>query len=127
MVGPGLLSLAQELAPPRRGQDKLDHQGATLKLVRRTRDIQRTLVAAHDGDEEPLATRQNSNSVKEGNQVKLSTENEMAGKIHEVKCEVEEKAGQLGNNPDLETEGQKEKLRGIVQKKIEQAEKVLGK
>jgi len=59
--------------------------------------------------------------------VKLSTENEMAGKIHEVKCEVEEKAGQLGNNPDLETEGQKEKLRGIVQKKIEQAEKVLGK
>jgi hypothetical protein len=40
---------------------------------------------------------------------------------------VKEKAGQLTNNPDLEGQGQDEKLGGKVQKKIGQVEKVLGK
>jgi uncharacterized protein YjbJ (UPF0337 family) len=44
-----------------------------------------------------------------------------------VKGKVKEKAGQLTNNSDLETEGQEEKLGGKVQKKIRQVEKVLGK
>jgi uncharacterized protein YjbJ (UPF0337 family) len=43
------------------------------------------------------------------------------------KGKVKEKAGQRANNPDLEAEGQGEKIGGKVQKKIGQAVKVLGK
>jgi uncharacterized protein YjbJ (UPF0337 family) len=51
--------------------------------------------------------------------MKQSTENN-------VKGNVKEKAGQATNNPDLEAEGQVEKIGGKIQKKIGQAEKVLG-
>jgi uncharacterized protein YjbJ (UPF0337 family) len=44
-----------------------------------------------------------------------------------VKGKIKEKAGQLTNNPDLEAEGQGEKIGGKVQKKIGQVEKVLEK
>jgi uncharacterized protein YjbJ (UPF0337 family) len=40
---------------------------------------------------------------------------------------VKEKVGQVTNNPDMETEGQGEKVAGKVQKKVGQVEKVLGK
>ena len=50
-----------------------------------------------------------------------------AGKVHGVKDKVKEKVGQLTNNPDLEAEGQDEKIGGKVQKKIGQVEKFLGK
>ena len=56
-----------------------------------------------------------------------STKDEIDGKVHEVKGGVKEKVGQLTNNPDLEAEGQDEKVGGKVQKKISQVEKVLGK
>jgi uncharacterized protein YjbJ (UPF0337 family) len=59
--------------------------------------------------------------------MKQSTEDKASGKFHEVKSKVKEKAGQLTNNPDLESEGQDEKIGGKVQKKIGQVEKVLGK
>ena len=59
--------------------------------------------------------------------MKQSTEDKASGKFHEVKGKVKEKAGQLTNNPDLESEGQDEKIGGKVQKKIGQVEKVLGK
>ena len=58
--------------------------------------------------------------------MKPSTKDEIAGKLHEVKCKVKEKAGQLTNNPDLEAEGQDENVGGKVQKKIGQVEKVFG-
>jgi uncharacterized protein YjbJ (UPF0337 family) len=67
------------------------------------------------------------NSAKEGNNMKPSTKNEVAGSVHEVKGKVKQKAGQLTNNPRLEAEGQDEKVGGKVQKKIGQVEKVLGK
>ena len=44
-----------------------------------------------------------------------------------MKGKVKEKAGQLTDNPDLEAEGQGEKIGGKVQKKIGQVEKILGK
>jgi len=44
-----------------------------------------------------------------------------------VKGTVKEKTGQVINNPDLEAEGQAEKLTGKVQKKIGQIEEVLEK
>jgi uncharacterized protein YjbJ (UPF0337 family) len=76
---------------------------------------------------EHLAAHQNANPFKGGNKMKSSTENEVAGKVHELKGKAKEKAGQLTNNPDLEAEGQGEKVGGKVQKKIGQVEKVLGK
>ena len=37
--------------------------------------------------------------------MKPSTENEIAGKVHEVKGKIKEKVGQLTNDPDLEGAG----------------------
>jgi uncharacterized protein YjbJ (UPF0337 family) len=59
--------------------------------------------------------------------MKPSTANEIAGKVHEVKGKIKEKAGQMTNDPDLEAEGIGEKIGGKVQKKIGQVKKVLGK
>jgi uncharacterized protein YjbJ (UPF0337 family) len=42
--------------------------------------------------------------------MKPSTENEIAGKVHEVKGKIKEKVGQLTNDPDLEAEGIGEKI-----------------
>ena len=59
--------------------------------------------------------------------MKPSTENKIAGKVHEVKGKIKEKAGQLTNDRTLQTKGIGEKIAGKVQKKIGQAEKVLGR
>ena len=59
--------------------------------------------------------------------MKPSTENEIGGKVHEVKGKIKEKVGKLTNDPDLEGEGLGEKIGGKIQKKIAQVEKVLGK
>jgi len=69
----------------------------------------------------------NSGVVQEGKKMKPSTENEIAGKVHEVKGTIKQKVGQLTNNPDLEGEGIGEKIAGKVQKKIGQVEKVIEK
>jgi uncharacterized protein YjbJ (UPF0337 family) len=59
--------------------------------------------------------------------MKPSTKDEIAGRIHEVKGTIKEKAGELTNDPDLEGEGIGEKIAGKVQKKIGQVEKVIEK
>jgi len=59
--------------------------------------------------------------------MKPSTENQVAGKNHEVKGAIKEKAGKLTNDPDLEDEGTGEKIAGKVQKKIGQVQKVIEK
>ena len=59
--------------------------------------------------------------------MKPSTKDQITGKLHEVKGDVKEKAGQVTNDPNLEAEGQIEKFGGKVQKKIGQIEKVLEK
>jgi uncharacterized protein YjbJ (UPF0337 family) len=59
--------------------------------------------------------------------MKPSTENEIAGNVHEVKGTIKEKAGQLTNDPDLEGEGLAERVSGKIQKKIGQVEKVIEK
>jgi uncharacterized protein YjbJ (UPF0337 family) len=58
--------------------------------------------------------------------MKESTKDQAAGKGHEVKGAVKEKIGHATNNPDLEAEGQDEKVAGKVQKKVGEVEKVLG-
>jgi len=59
--------------------------------------------------------------------MKPSTENKIAGKVHEVEGKIKEKLGQLTNDSDLEAEGIGEKIGGKIQKKIGQVKKVLGK
>ena len=59
--------------------------------------------------------------------MKASTENEIAGRVHEVKGKLKEKVGQITNDRDLEVEGLGEKIAGKVQKKIGQVEKAIEK
>jgi len=59
--------------------------------------------------------------------MKPSTTDQVNGKLHEVKGVIKEKAGQFVNDPDLETEGQAEKLTGKVQNKVGQIKKVFEK
>ena len=56
-----------------------------------------------------------------------STQDQVAGRIHEVKGIVKEKAGELTNNPDLTDEGRTEKLAGTIQKKIGRIKQVFEK
>jgi uncharacterized protein YjbJ (UPF0337 family) len=59
--------------------------------------------------------------------MKPSSEDQIAGKVHETKGAIKEKIGQVTNNPNLESEGTGEKIAGKVQTKIGQVEKVFEK
>jgi uncharacterized protein YjbJ (UPF0337 family) len=59
--------------------------------------------------------------------MKPSTENEIAGRVHEVKGKTKEKIGQLTNDPKLEADGAGEYIVGKVQKKTGQVEKIIEK
>jgi uncharacterized protein YjbJ (UPF0337 family) len=59
--------------------------------------------------------------------MKPGTNDQIEGKLHEVKGALKEKAGQVTNNPDVAAEGQAEKLGGKVQEKLGQIEKVFEK
>jgi uncharacterized protein YjbJ (UPF0337 family) len=61
---------------------------------------------------------------EEKKMMKPSTNDQIEGALHEVKGKVKEVAGQVAGNPDLEAEGQGEKIVGKVQKKVGQIEKV---
>jgi uncharacterized protein YjbJ (UPF0337 family) len=56
-----------------------------------------------------------------------SIENEVAGKVHEVKGAIKGKVGHVTNNPNLESEGAGENLAGKIQNKIGQVQKVVEK
>jgi uncharacterized protein YjbJ (UPF0337 family) len=55
----------------------------------------------------------------------LSTKDEIAGRVHEVKGTIKEKAGELTNDPGLEGKGIVEKIAGKIQKKIGEVEKAI--
>jgi uncharacterized protein YjbJ (UPF0337 family) len=59
--------------------------------------------------------------------MKHSTEDEIKGKINEIKGTLKEKVGHAISNPELETKGHDQKLDGKVQKKVGQIEKVFEK
>jgi uncharacterized protein YjbJ (UPF0337 family) len=59
--------------------------------------------------------------------MKASTENELEGKLHEVKGKIKQKMGRLTNDPDLEGAGMGEKIAGKVQKKIGQVQEAVEK
>jgi uncharacterized protein YjbJ (UPF0337 family) len=54
-------------------------------------------------------------------------QDEVEGKLHNLKGKVKEKAGELTNDADLEAQGQAEEIAGKVQEKVGQVKKVLGK
>ena len=59
--------------------------------------------------------------------MKDSTKDKVQGKAHEIKGAAKKKLGRATNNPNLEAEGDDEKLAGKIQKKIGDIEKVLEK
>jgi uncharacterized protein YjbJ (UPF0337 family) len=59
--------------------------------------------------------------------MKSSTRDQVESKVHKIKGEVKETAGQLLDNPKLEAEGTEEKIIGKVQEKTGQIKKVFGK
>ncbi len=58
--------------------------------------------------------------------MKSSMKDKVEGIFHEAKGKVKEVAGEITDNPKLETKGKSEKLAGKVQEKIGQVKKVLG-
>jgi uncharacterized protein YjbJ (UPF0337 family) len=65
-------------------------------------------------------------TIKE-KQMNPSTMDEIKGSFHDVKGTVKEKVGQVTNHPDVEDRGKAEHNAGVVEKKVGQIEKVLGK
>ena len=57
---------------------------------------------------------------------KPSTQDETAGKFHELKGAVRQKAGELTKNSRLETDGMAEKNAGKVQNVVGKIEKAVG-
>lgn len=58
--------------------------------------------------------------------MKTSTKNRVKGKAHEIKGAAKEKLGRATNNPNMEAEGQDEKVAGNLQNKVGHAGKALG-
>jgi uncharacterized protein YjbJ (UPF0337 family) len=59
--------------------------------------------------------------------MKSSTRDQVESKVHKIKGEIKETAGELLDNPKLEAEGTAEKIVGTVQEKTGQIKKVFGK
>ena len=59
--------------------------------------------------------------------MKNGTNDQIQGALPEAKGKIKEKTGKIFDNPNLETEGQDEKLAGKLQKKRGHAETVLEK
>jgi uncharacterized protein YjbJ (UPF0337 family) len=59
--------------------------------------------------------------------MRISTNDRIEGKVHEVKGTIKETVGHLVGNPSLEAEGKAEALAGKVQTKVGQVEKVFEK
>jgi uncharacterized protein YjbJ (UPF0337 family) len=64
---------------------------------------------------------------EEATKMRPSTNNEIAGKVHEMKGKIKQKGGQLTNDPRLEAEGVVDNIGGKVQKKIGQVQKAVKK
>ena len=65
--------------------------------------------------------------IQKEDTMKSSTKDQAKGAFHEIKGTVKNIAGILSEDPELEAEGNDEKIAGKVQGKIGQIKKVLGK
>jgi uncharacterized protein YjbJ (UPF0337 family) len=87
----------------------------------------RRAISIHEGVNTGNSFSEKFSKEKRRDQMKTSTKDQIEGKFHELKGDAKQKAGQVTNNPNLETKGQTEKVAGKVQKKVGQIEKVLEK
>jgi uncharacterized protein YjbJ (UPF0337 family) len=78
------------------------------------------------GRRAPLGGRR-STTLPGGTPLKPSTEDKAEGRFHEVKGKLEEQAGKLGLNPELEAQGRHERVAGKVQRVIGKIKGLLGK
>jgi uncharacterized protein YjbJ (UPF0337 family) len=58
--------------------------------------------------------------------MKPSTNDRTAGKVHEIKGAIKQKAGELNRNPNLESDGRAEKNAGKAQNFVGKVEKAVG-
>ncbi|MGB7987117.1 MAG: CsbD family protein [Terracidiphilus sp.] len=58
--------------------------------------------------------------------MKLSTSDKATGKVHEVKGEIKQKAGEIVGNPCLKSKGRTEKNAGKAQNFVGKVEKAIG-
>jgi len=56
-----------------------------------------------------------------------STRQQIEGDLHDAKGTAKEAEGKIAHDPDLEAEGRTEKVAGMVQKKLGQLERLIGK
>jgi uncharacterized protein YjbJ (UPF0337 family) len=59
--------------------------------------------------------------------MKPGIQDEVEGKLHDLKGKAKKKVGEVTNDAELEAEGQAEEIAGKVQEKVGQVKKVLGK
>jgi uncharacterized protein YjbJ (UPF0337 family) len=59
--------------------------------------------------------------------MKSSARDKAEGKMHQAKGKVKEVIGRAVNNPDMEAEGNVEKLGGVVQEKVGDVKRSVGK
>lgn len=58
--------------------------------------------------------------------MKSSTEDNLEGKMHQVKGKMKDSVGKIVGNRDLEAEGKAENLAGKVQEKVGKMKKIVG-
>jgi uncharacterized protein YjbJ (UPF0337 family) len=73
-----------------------------------------------------ISVFQTSHRTEKGITMKLSTSDKTAGKVHEVKGAIKQKAGELTGNRNLESNGRIEKNAGKVQNFAGKVEKSIG-
>ena len=65
--------------------------------------------------------------ARPGDKMTNSTRQQIEGDLHDAKGTAKEAEGKLKHDADLEAEGRTEKVAGIVQKRLGQLEKLIGK
>jgi uncharacterized protein YjbJ (UPF0337 family) len=78
------------------------------------------------GDADGSQSTETRRRTEEQIMMKLSTDDKMTGKVHEVKGTIKQKVGELTNAPNLEADGRAEKNAGKVQKVVGKIEKAIG-
>ncbi len=59
--------------------------------------------------------------------MKPGTQDQVEGKLHDMKRKLKEVAGKLMNDPGLQADGEAEEIAGKIQNKVGQVKRVLGK
>ncbi|WP_031387366.1 CsbD family protein [Desulfonatronum thiodismutans] len=59
--------------------------------------------------------------------MKSSTRDKAEGKMHRVKGKIKEVIGKAVNNPDMEAEGNREIIGGVMQEKVGDVKRSVGK